>query len=146
MIKKSVIKTPVKKTQEKKASVKVMVFGTFDLLHKGHLYFLNEAKKHGDYLIVVVARDNTVEKIKNKKPVHAELERKHNIENTKIADKVILGEKELSYNCIINEKPDVICLGYDQNSQSVELKFSKIKYVRIPPYKPHKYKTSKIRK
>jgi FAD synthetase len=125
---------------------KIMVFGTFDLLHKGHLYFLNEAKKHGDYLIVVVARDITVEKIKNKKPKHNELERKQAIEKTKIADKVILGEKVLSFDCIINEKPDVICFGYDQNSRSVEKKFPKIIYVRIDAYEPQKYKTSKIRK
>jgi FAD synthetase len=125
---------------------KVMVFGTFDLLHKGHLYFLKEAKKQGSYLIVVVARDTNVEKIKKKQPVHTELERKHNLEKTKIADKVILGEKELSFDCIINEKPDVICFGYDQHSQFVEKSFPKIKYVRLDAYKPHVYKTSKLSK
>jgi len=129
-----------------KSIKKVMVFGTFDLLHKGHTYFLKEAKKYGDYLIVVVARDTTVEKIKKKKPVHSELGRKQNLENTKIPDKVILGEKELSFDCIINEKPDIICFGYDQHSQFVEKKFPKIEYVRLGAYKPHKYKTSKIRK
>ena len=129
-----------------KSIKKVMVFGTFDLLHKGHTYFLKEAKKYGDYLIVVVARDTTVEKIKKKKPVHSELERKQNLENTKIPDKVILGEKELSFDCIINEKPDIICFGYDQHSQFVEKSFPKIEYVRLDAYKPHKYKTSKIRK
>jgi len=123
---------------------KVMVFGTFDLLHKGHLYFLSEAKKQGTYLIVVVARDSTVEKIKHKKPKHTELERKYAIEKTKIADKVILGAEKLSFECIVDEKPDVICLGYDQNSQSCEKKFPNITYIRIAPYKPHVYKTSKI--
>ena len=125
---------------------KVIVFGTFDLLHKGHLYFLNEAKKQGDCLIVVVARDVTVEKIKNKKPKHNELERKQAVENTKIADKVILGEKVLSFDCVINEKPDIICLGYDQHSRRVEENFPKIKYVHLAAYEPHVYKTSKIRK
>lgn len=125
---------------------KVMVFGTFDLLHEGHLYFLNEAKKHGDYLTVVVARDVTVNKIKNKKPKHDELSRKKNIEATKIADKVILGAKKLSFQCILDEKPHIICLGYDQNSQAVEKCFPKIKYVKLASYKPHVYKTSKLSK
>jgi len=129
----------------KKSIKKVMVFGTFDLLHRGHIYFLNEVKKHGDYLIVVVARDSNVEKIKNKKPKHDELARKMAIEKMKIVDKVILGKKKLSFQCIVDEKPDIICLGYDQNSQSVEDKFPDVKCVRIASYKPHKYKTSKIR-
>jgi len=139
----------MKKSKSKnsiKSSKKVMIFGTFDLLHKGHLYFLNEAKKQGDYLIVVVARDNVVEKIKNKKPVHDELARKKFIEDMKIANKVVLGQKKFSFKCIIDYEPDVICLGYDQNSYSVENSFPKIKYIRIASYKPHKYKTSKIRK
>ena len=45
---------------------KVLVFGTYDIFHKGHEYFLKESKKKGDYLIVVVARDSTVKKIKEK--------------------------------------------------------------------------------
>jgi FAD synthetase len=127
-----------------KKTLKVMVFGTFDLLHKGHLYFLNEAKKHGSYLIVIIARDVTVERIKGKRPRHDELTRKNNVEKTKIADKVILGEKKLSFRFIADERPDIICFGYDQHSQSVEKEFPKIKYVRIAAYEPHKYKSSKI--
>jgi FAD synthetase len=42
----------------------VMTFGTFDLLHPGHLHYLSEAKKLGDYLITIVARDATVERLK----------------------------------------------------------------------------------
>ncbi len=45
----------------------VMCFGTFDILHPGHLYFLRECEKYGDELIVVIARDATVEKVKEKK-------------------------------------------------------------------------------
>ena len=46
---------------------KVMCAGTFDIVHKGHIYFLEQAKKFGDYLVVVVARDSTSEKNKGKK-------------------------------------------------------------------------------
>lgn len=42
----------------------VMAFGTFDVFHPGHEYYLTQAKKYGDILIVVVARDKTVEKVK----------------------------------------------------------------------------------
>ena len=44
----------------------VMAFGTFDLMHPGHEYFLRQAKKRGDYLIAVIARDSTVKKLKGK--------------------------------------------------------------------------------
>ncbi|MCD4694128.1 adenylyltransferase/cytidyltransferase family protein, partial [bacterium] len=48
--------------------IKVMCFGTFDNLHLGHLFYLKEAKKFGDYLVVVIARDNNVKKIKGRCP------------------------------------------------------------------------------
>ena len=51
--------------------VKVMATGTFDLLHMGHIYYLKEAKKLGDILSVVVARDSTVRKLKHE-PVNPE--------------------------------------------------------------------------
>lgn len=124
---------------------KVMVFGTFDVLHKGHLYFLNEAKKHGNYLVVVVARDNTVERIKGNKPRNDEFYRKKAVENIGLVDKVLLGEKELSFKPILDEKPDVICLGYDQDSQYVERKFTKIVFIRIGSFESDKYKSSKIK-
>ena len=46
----------------------VMCFGTFDTLHPGHLYFLRECRRYGDNLVVVIARDATVAKVKGKKP------------------------------------------------------------------------------
>lgn len=125
--------------------MRVMVFGTYDVLHKGHLYFLNQAKKLGDYLVVVIARNVTVKRIKNITSHHDETQRMQAVEKTGIADKVILGDDPASFQCIINEKPDIICLGYDQDSRKVEKEFPKIKYVRIDAYHPHIYKSSKIR-
>ena len=49
---------------------KVMCAGTFDIIHPGHLYYLSEAKKYGDNLVVVVARDETSKDFKGKKPIH----------------------------------------------------------------------------
>ncbi|MCH9030625.1 MAG: adenylyltransferase/cytidyltransferase family protein [Bacteroidetes bacterium] len=53
----------------------VMIFGTFDILHKGHLNLFDQAKKHGDFLIAVIARDKTVVKVKDREPKHNEKER-----------------------------------------------------------------------
>ena len=58
---------------------KVLVFGTFDGIHKGHLSFLNQAKEHGDYLTVVVAKDSNVKKLKGHKPLNNEKQRKAKI-------------------------------------------------------------------
>ncbi|MFH1181685.1 MAG: adenylyltransferase/cytidyltransferase family protein, partial [Candidatus Woesearchaeota archaeon] len=52
----------------------VMVFGTFDILHRGHEHFLRQAKKHGR-LIVVVARSSIVRKLKGKPPMFSERKR-----------------------------------------------------------------------
>ena len=52
-----------------------MAFGTFDLLHPGHINFLNQAKKHGQ-LIIVIARDKTVKEVKGKLPQHKEKQEK----------------------------------------------------------------------
>jgi len=91
-----------------------MVFGTFEVIHPGHVYFLEEAKKQGDFLIVLVSRDETVEKVKGRKPVFSAEERASVVKSLKIVDKVILGDPVDYYKRVIEEKPEVICLGYDQ--------------------------------
>jgi len=47
---------------------KIMLFGTFDIFHEGHRDFLRQAREYGDYLIVVIARDETVKNVKGKLP------------------------------------------------------------------------------
>ncbi len=132
----------------RKRPVKVMVFGTFDGLHKGHEYFLKEARKRGDYLVAVVARDRTIEEVKGRMPGENEGERKRNVERTGIPDKVLLGSPGDKHEVVRKEKPDVICLGYDQNSFVAGLEGAmtsagvRAEIVRIGAYKPEKYKTS----
>ncbi|MHA1679090.1 MAG: adenylyltransferase/cytidyltransferase family protein, partial [Promethearchaeota archaeon] len=58
---------------------KVLCFGTFDILHPGHVSFLKQARKYGNYLVVVVARDENVKKIKGKYPLDNELKRIENL-------------------------------------------------------------------
>ena len=128
----------------------VMCFGTFDTLHPGHLYFLKECRNYGDNLIVVIARDATVEKVKEKKPKYNERERQEHIRDFKLANKVLLGYEQDPYEIIEEINPEVICLGYDQNSFSenlaeiLEKRGMKPQIIRIRPYKEHTYKSSKL--
>jgi FAD synthetase len=129
----------------------VLVFGSFDHLHPGHLYFLAEAKKHGDELIVVLGREQTIHKLKGKKPKYSEKERKQHLEITGIPDKVVLGKLTDKYKIIESVKPDVICLGYDQDSFTKELNNElkkrnlNPKIIRLKPYKEHIFKSSKLK-
>ena len=129
----------------------VICFGTFDLLHPGHLNYLKQAKEEGDYLIVVIARDQTKLK-QGKKTVFNEEERRAMVENLKIVDEAVLGELDNHLKIILEKKPDVICLGYDHKIKEEKLKedlnkmgFSTV-IKRMDPYQAEKYKSSIIRK
>lgn len=133
---------------------KVLVFGTFDILHPGHLYFLKQAKNKGDFLIVVIARDYTIKMLKGHWPVVSEKERLKRIKELKIADKVILGQHDFKkkYDIIEKIRPDIICLGYDQKffiknlpTKLKQLKL-KTKIIRLKPLSPEKYKSSVLKK
>jgi len=92
---------------------KVMATGTFDLLHPGHIYFLKEAKKLGDKLVVVVATDATVRKLKHE-PVNPEHVRLSLIKELKMVDEAYLGYEDDMYRIVEEVKPDIIALGFDQ--------------------------------
>ncbi|MFA5210959.1 MAG: adenylyltransferase/cytidyltransferase family protein [Patescibacteria group bacterium] len=132
--------------------IKVMVFGVFDIVHMGHIHMFKKAKEYGDYLIVSVARDQNVEKIKGIGSFHSENERKEFLENFRDIDEVLLGDLSDPYKNIDLVKPDIIALGYDQKFfvDELEKKISefglKTQIVRIPPYNDNKYKSSKIKK
>ena len=97
----------------------VLATGAFDLLHFGHLKALEDAKKAGGrdaQLVVLVARDRTVEKRKGKKPILPEDQRRVLVESLKPVDRAILGYEELNIGAVIRRlKPDVIAVGHDQN-------------------------------
>lgn len=129
----------------------VLCFGTFDILHPGHIYFLQKAKEQGDKLIVVVARDSTIKEVKKIIPKYTENQRVEHIRDLKIADKVVLGYESDKYEIIEEINPDVIALGYDQEAFADKLKEEMAKrkmspkIVRIGPYKEYQYKSSKLR-
>jgi FAD synthetase len=84
---------------------KVMAFGAFDILHKGHEHYLKEAKNYGDYLIVLVARDQNIAKIKGKKAVHNELFRLEQIVKLDFVDEAVLGIKKITLKLWMNTSP-----------------------------------------
>jgi len=98
-----------------------MATGVFDLLHPGHLYFLTEARKLGDELVVVVARDQTARRLK-REPYVPEHIRREMVEALKPVDRAILGSTTDIYATVLNERPNIIALGYDQvwNEKEVE--------------------------
>lgn len=116
------------KTIKKKGKV-VLASGTFDLLHLGHVKYLEEAKKSGGKdarLMVIVARDKTVEKRKGVKPIMPEEHRRALVESLKVVDKAILGYEEFDMGKVIeNIKPDVIALGYDADQSGIEARVRK---------------------
>ncbi len=120
--------------------VKVMASGTFDLLHLGHIYYLKEAKKLGDKLIVVVATDKTVRKLKHE-PINPEKIRVNLVKELEVVDKAYLGYEDDMYEIVEETKPDIIAIGYDQihdeKKIKKELKKRKIdaKVVRLKEYK-----------
>ena len=96
----------------------VLASGVFDLLHLGHVKFLEEAKKAGGKdaeLIVIIARDSTVEKNKGRRPIMSENQRRALVESLKVVDEAVLGFEQFDLGDVIElVKPDVIALGYDQ--------------------------------
>jgi len=96
----------------------VLASGTFDLLHFGHVKYLEEAKKAGGEnakLIVVVARDSTVEKRKGKKPIMPEDQRRALVESLKVVDEAVLGYEDFNMEMTIEKiKPKIIVVGHDQ--------------------------------
>jgi len=96
----------------------VLASGVFDLLHLGHVRFLEEAKKAGGknaQLLVIVARDSTVQHTKGRKPVIPENQRLALVESLKVVDEALLGLEDFDIGEVIETiKPDVIALGYDQ--------------------------------
>lgn len=127
---------------------KVMVAGTFDIFHLGHEYFLREARKLGYELIVVIARDENVFRIKGRRAKNSEDKRLNKVLESKIADKIILGNKGNIFDIIEEIKPNVICLGYDQPIDEIKLKQEidkrklKMEIFRLPSFKPEIYKSS----
>ena len=92
-----------------------------------------------------MARDENAEKIKNRLPRENEKERLNNIKKLDFISKAVLGQLQNRFAVIKKYKPDVICLGYDQEADIEKLKKVHAgQIVRLRPYKKKVYKSSLI--
>lgn len=131
-----------------------MAFGTFDILHKGHLNFFKQARglAKKPYLIVSVARDANVKKIKGKKPLFGQHRRLGFVKKSKLVDKVVLGGLKNYLPHIIAQKPEIIALGYDQKAYVKGLKKNlkhmglPVRVVKLKAFYPSLYKSSLAKK
>tara|TARA_B100001250_G_C19734750_1_gene760244 strand:+ start:216 stop:656 length:441 start_codon:yes stop_codon:yes gene_type:complete len=119
--------------------MRVVATGVFDIIHSGHAHFFNAAKEHGDELVVIVANDDTVRKMKGEPILSADM-RAEVVSHMKPVDRAVIGRTGDMLDIIVEEiKPDVIALGYDQRlftTSELEDKLSdrglKVKVVRLP--------------
>lgn len=133
---------------KEKIKTRIMVFGTFDGLHLGHVNFFKQARKlaKNSFLIVSIARDRNVKIIKGLHPLFSEKKRMILVKKCKFVDKVVLSGFKKYLPHIIKEKPDIIALGYDQKSYVKNLKNSLknkgilVKVMRLKPYKKNIFK------
>ncbi|KKW19291.1 MAG: FAD synthase [Parcubacteria group bacterium GW2011_GWA2_51_10] len=132
---------------------RILVFGTFDIVHDGHRDFFRQARALAPdpYLIVSVARDRIVEKIKGKPPRNSEEERIEMVRKEDSVGAVVLGAESDYISHIAELAPAIIALGYDQRGEYVEGLEKKLhdaglspKIIRLQPFKPGEFKTSRL--
>jgi FAD synthetase len=128
---------------------RVMASGVFDILHSGHLHYLEEAKALGDELVVVVATDATVRKRKHE-PVTPERMRLELVNALKPVDRAVLGHEGDMYAVVREICPDILALGYDQNfdverlENELNCRGLKVRVVRLEKFEDDLNGTRKI--
>lgn len=140
---------------------RIMVFGTFDMLHEGHLDFFRQARNLArstssgqapePHLTVSVARDASVARVKGEKPRRTEIERLALVQSCELVDEAVLGDETGYIEHVRAAWPDIIALGYDQSGEYVEHLENDLmhagvsaKVVRLEAFKPETFKTSKL--
>ena len=119
LIKNGLIETDKKNlTEIGRSSLRVVLAGgVFDIIHPGHIHTLNSAKALGDVLVVVVATDTTAQKMKKRKPLHKQNQRKDLVSSLSMVDLCIIGQEGDIFKTVEIIKPEIIALGYDQVHQ-----------------------------
>lgn len=144
---------------------KIMVFGTFDGLHQGHINFFKQARAlkslvpgqaknliKNSFLIVSIARDKNVLRIKGKYPDKNERARMALVKKCKLVDKVVISGIKNHLPHIVKMLPDIIALGYDQKAYIQNLKKDLknkgilVKIVRLKPFKEKIFKNCLLKK
>ena len=131
----------------------VLLFGNFDLLHRGHRHLFRQARRYGQRLIVVVSRDTVAKQVRGYNLAQSESVRLAAVRALPYVYKARLGDKTPNHNFHLVKliKPDVLCLGYDQKwkipviSQRLKNVGLKPKIIRLKPFYPRCYKSSLLR-
>ena len=132
---------------------RIMVFGTFDMIHPGHEDLFRQARSLAldPFLIVSIARDAVAERIKGFFPRNGEDVRREMLAHHSLVDEAIVGDTEGYMEHIKMVRPDIIALGYDQRGEYVDTLESDLaaaglqtKIVRLEAHRPEEYKTSKL--
>ena len=95
----------------------ILAGGVFDIIHPGHIHTLNDAKELGDVLVVVVATDNTAVKMKKRRPLQSQEQRKELVNSLSMVDLCLIGQEDDIFKTVNHVKPQIIALGYDQVHQ-----------------------------
>ena len=134
---------------------RIMLFGTFDMIHGGHEDLFRQARATAGepYLIVSVARDDVAARVKGARPEHGEEERLAAVAAHPLVDKAVLGDMVGYIEHIGKNEPDIIALGYDQEGEYVERLEEDLRkaglsarVLRMNPYRPDKFKTSTLKR
>lgn len=131
---------------------RVLLFGSFDPLHEGHLHLFGQASELGETVVVVVAQDSAIRAEKGHEPRVGEVERLARVERAPGVDEAVLGDDAPGeYGLLQQLEFDVIALGYDQvpDDETVhrvldEMGKGHVQVVRLRPHKPEAYKSSLI--
>lgn len=118
-----------------KAKGKKIVFtnGCFDILHRGHIEYLKEAKELGDVLIVGLNSDDSVRKIKGKdRPINKQEDRAELLASLEFVDYVVIFDEDIPYNLIKEIKPDVLVKGGDYKLEEIMGKEFAKKTITLP--------------
>lgn len=99
---------------------RVVATGTFDILHPGHLYYLEQSRKLGDELTVIVARDVNVRH--KPTPIIPEEQRRRMVAALRCVDHAILGDTTDMFRPIEEIRPDVITIGFNQHFDEDDLR------------------------
>lgn len=133
---------------------RIMVFGTFDMVHPGHEDLFRQARALAPqpHLIVSVARDSATARVKGTAPRNSEQARLAALQKHPLVDEALLGDEKGYIEHIVRAKPDIIALGYDQEGEYVEHVAADLaaaglsaRIVRLQPFHPETYKTSRLR-
>ncbi len=127
---------------------RVLIFGSFDIIHPGHAYLIKEAQKDGQ-VFVCLARDETIKKVKGQLPHFSEQERAQHLEEKGLT--VVLGSLGDKYEVFRQVKPEVVVLGYDQQvfveglEKVIKEEGYQTEIKRCQPLQPQFFKSSKLR-